>query len=226
MASHGVLQGLCATELIEEDTRPTFVLDLGTDLSHQPARLDPVYCNAAMRLSPDLLGLVHENRQPAGASKEDDSDLNFLRWALNPQPSEAAVLFNSFIWTFQTLKDRWKVITGVPLEVLSAAVPAHPVTTRADMDLLPDKDPSNGVIKRDANPLDGAESQPPLRHATWTDLLPQTPHIELFRNTDWSATPLGPLESWSSRLQHTTSLLLCDSWYVIFELYYCKYPML
>ncbi|KAJ5055634.1 Pyoverdine/dityrosine biosynthesis protein-domain-containing protein [Bipolaris maydis] len=45
----------------------------------------------------------------------------------------------------------------------------------------------------------------------WTAALPQTPHIRFFRNTDWSRTRLGPLDSWSPTLRLFASYVLTDS---------------
>ena len=38
-------------------------------------------------------------------------------------------------------------------------------------------------------------------HSDWTDTLPKTDHVNMLRNVDWSKTPLGPIESWSSTLR-------------------------
>lgn len=35
----------------------------------------------------------------------------------------------------------------------------------------------------------------------WADLLPNTPHINTFRNVDWSSTPLGALNTWPISLR-------------------------
>ncbi|EUC31350.1 hypothetical protein COCCADRAFT_6749 [Bipolaris zeicola 26-R-13] len=45
----------------------------------------------------------------------------------------------------------------------------------------------------------------------WTAALPQTPHIRFFRNTDWSRTHLGPLDTWSPTLRLFASYVLTDS---------------
>jgi hypothetical protein len=45
----------------------------------------------------------------------------------------------------------------------------------------------------------------------WTAQLPQTDHIRFFRNTNWAATSLGPLETWSPSLRLFTGFVLADS---------------
>ena len=54
----------------------------------------------------------------------------------------------------------------------------------------------------------------------WTEDLPKTDHVRFFRNTDWSKTSLGPLNTWSPTLRLFTGFVLADSraaclwWYV------------
>ncbi|KAH6530217.1 hypothetical protein HBI81_097810 [Parastagonospora nodorum] len=45
----------------------------------------------------------------------------------------------------------------------------------------------------------------------WTEDLPKTEHVRFFRNTDWAATCLGPLKSWSPTLRVFTGFVLADS---------------
>lgn len=54
----------------------------------------------------------------------------------------------------------------------------------------------------------------------WTEDLPKTDHVRFFRDTDWSKTSLGPLNTWSPTLRLFTGFVLADSraaclwWYV------------
>jgi hypothetical protein len=54
----------------------------------------------------------------------------------------------------------------------------------------------------------------------WTEDLPKTDHVCFFRETDWSKSSLGPLNTWSSTLRLFTGFVLADSraaclwWYV------------
>jgi PAS domain-containing protein len=45
----------------------------------------------------------------------------------------------------------------------------------------------------------------------WTASLPQTDHIRFFRNTNWAATSLGPLETWNHSLRLFAGFVLADS---------------
>src|ERR1700712_2228985 len=45
----------------------------------------------------------------------------------------------------------------------------------------------------------------------WTEVLPDTEHITLFKSIDWSSTRLGPLQSWSHTLRQSTYQVLADT---------------
>ncbi len=55
----------------------------------------------------------------------------------------------------------------------------------------------------------------------WTEDLPKTDHVRFFRETDWSKSKLGPLNTWSPTLRLFTGFVLADSraaclwWYVM-----------
>ncbi|KAF4633536.1 hypothetical protein G7Y89_g4572 [Cudoniella acicularis] len=59
------------------------------------------------------------------------------------------------------------------------------------------------------NNLDNTPS--PLSQPRWVSNLPTTSHIEFFKATDWSSTPLGPLESWGTALRLYTQTVLTNS---------------
>ena len=47
--------------------------------------------------------------------------------------------------------------------------------------------------------------------SSWTDVLPKTEHVDLFRRTDYSRTTLGPVAEWGPALRFYTSMLFADS---------------
>ncbi|KAJ9614402.1 hypothetical protein H2200_002538 [Cladophialophora chaetospira] len=46
---------------------------------------------------------------------------------------------------------------------------------------------------------------------TWTSHLPNSRHVELFKNTDWAATDLGPLDRWGPDLRFAANMVFADS---------------
>lgn len=60
--------------------------------------------------------------------------------------------------------------------------------------------------------LSSAISTPPIsKLSDWTRGLPDSKHTQFFRDTDWGATLLGPLESWGFALQMHTFTTFSDS---------------
>ncbi len=45
----------------------------------------------------------------------------------------------------------------------------------------------------------------------WTDALPSTDHVNLFRSTDWATSILGPPIQWSPELRFATNMIFADS---------------
>ena len=46
------------------------------------------------------------------------------------------------------------------------------------------------------------------RQESWVDYLPDTPHINFFKRTKWSTTPLGNFDAWPRSLRFYTHLLM------------------
>ena len=51
----------------------------------------------------------------------------------------------------------------------------------------------------------------PLDSDNWTDSLPATDHVRLFKSTNWAASALGPLKDWNIALRIHTHTMLADS---------------
>jgi len=51
----------------------------------------------------------------------------------------------------------------------------------------------------------------PLSSNDWSANLPATAHVQFFRATDWSATPLGPINQWSLALRIHVFTVFADS---------------
>ncbi|KAF2759413.1 hypothetical protein EJ05DRAFT_451688 [Pseudovirgaria hyperparasitica] len=67
------------------------------------------------------------------------------------------------------------------------------------------------MLPAESNSLSIATSaQDAIKH-DWTEDLPQTDHLNLFRDTDWSRNGLGPPASWDATLQLFTKFVFADS---------------
>ena len=71
--------------------------------------------------------------------------------------------------------------------------------------------PDDGGIDAPLTTTTAATTTAIDKQCDWTAALPQTDYIRFFRNTDWSRTRLGPLNSWSPTLRLFATYVLVDS---------------
>lgn len=188
-------------ELLEHDQRPTFILDLEAipaSNTHQEA----VYENPSFRylhLLDITLGKadVPLDVHDLGAYSE------FEQWAIGshneadlPAAQLSTFTYDGFHWTHTTLRKRWRIINGVKVDI------------------------GLGQVK------DSCRNKQELSEkntSAWTDVLPSTPHVRFFKETDWASTALGPLETWSNTHRQMTQMLMADSraacmfWYMALQ---------
>jgi hypothetical protein len=121
-------------ELLEQDTRPTFIVDIGDLANYAPeSSLQLLFANTALRLSVATWDLV------AGSSSEHTSDESavqatnrFRVWLLSPvhevgtpDVNPSPVEHGGVIWSCYTLRKRLRVISGaVPASAAASITPA------------------------------------------------------------------------------------------------------
>ncbi|KAK0712313.1 hypothetical protein B0T21DRAFT_376400 [Apiosordaria backusii] len=122
-------------EVLDADSRPTFVLDLDPDdpLPITPTNttgsptgrakvLLPVFCNAALRLYERLYdGLIGIDAQglPPEEEPQDASFEEFKQWATGVTTHDdskdvfpLSFLYGDLLWTGSTVRKRWRLISG------------------------------------------------------------------------------------------------------------------
>jgi hypothetical protein len=127
-ASPQSLQEIGITELLEQDTRPTFVLDLKAPETSLQGRMTVVFCNTSLRFFDDLrkvvsaetffpppLSLTSSNQQESIIAAE----LEFKEWATSSSGFNSSTdgylprfTFHGMFWTCTTLRDRWRVVSA------------------------------------------------------------------------------------------------------------------
>lgn len=71
--------------------------------------------------------------------------------------------------------------------------------------------PSDFLTADDPTPLQVTSADKKATTALdWTAQLPATDHVAFFRSTNWAATPLGALQTWSASLRRAIYMLLAD----------------
>jgi hypothetical protein len=114
------LDGVGIRELLDQDSRPTFVIDLDPDLSIalNTGALAPVFCNAALRTYERLQDVVRGSGEDEPDSSTD-AYKKFRSWATSrTQFDESGDVFPSthvffgMLWTGSTVRKRWRLMSG------------------------------------------------------------------------------------------------------------------
>lgn len=115
-------------EFLDEDTRPTFVIDLEAPQDDQKAVLTLVFCNKSLRFFDELRAVITAETffpsayGPSATPAQDaltQAELDFKEWCFTlPSargPNEGYLqrhLYRELVWTCCTLRQRWKVISA------------------------------------------------------------------------------------------------------------------
>jgi len=117
-------------ELLEHDTRPTFIVDIGHLANYNPesSSLQILFANSALRSSPATWELV------AGPPEleVEDATIHFRNWLLStgiqgdtPDVNPSPVEHGGVIWSCYTLRKRLRVVSGaVPTHAAASITPA------------------------------------------------------------------------------------------------------
>jgi hypothetical protein len=122
-------------ELLEQDTRPTFIVDMGDLANYSPesSRLQILFANAALRSTDATWALV------AGKAPQDQPDEatalasnHFRNWLLStslqgdsPESNPSPIEHGGVIWSCYTLRKRLRVVSGaVPTHATASITPA------------------------------------------------------------------------------------------------------
>ena len=199
-------------ELLECDSRPTFILDLEEAQHASDEVLHTVFSNASLKRLPRILYPAHVKGDVLLGDDELEQYLDFKEWATrSPTYRQTAEGFTNpysyqdILWTCSTLRKRWRIISGStigPKDTSAGIVTGHTSGSQKDR---------QGVGNALRNTQEEKGKLQAGLHPAWVDELPSSEHTKLFKNTNWAATALGCLENWSSCLRQMTRLLMSDS---------------
>lgn len=143
------LQEIGIVELLEHDSRPTFIIDLQSPDTEVKGRMHVVFCNKSLRFFDDLRNVVcaeafYPAQSPASnASNESSSDhghladeLSFKIWATSRiEDSNDGYLprhtFRNMFWSCATLRNRWRVVSASQVPNQRRESHGTPRTSRA-----------------------------------------------------------------------------------------------
>ncbi|KAH7120745.1 aerobic respiration control sensor protein arcB [Dendryphion nanum] len=148
-AAFNELDALSLKEIWDQDSRPTFVLDLDPDFVEPHGGKDairPIFFNVALhdRLLDRITGLEFDDSEEAGPPDSAATYDQFRAWAtgfsrLNDSREvfPLTILYQNLLWTGSTIRRRWRIISGnhcyqashLPRGDLSAS-PGKPSSTK------------------------------------------------------------------------------------------------
>lgn len=192
-------------ELLEQDTRPTFIVDIGDSANYVPESptLQILFANSALRSSSSTWALV------VGAPPELESDEavalatnQFRNWLLstvlqgaNPDVNPSPVEHGGVIWSCYTLRKRLRVVSGaVPTHATASITPASgphefsiPSTSSAGLI-------SGNSILVSSSSIPQSEPQDYFgsTRATAAEKEPLPPHTAVRKNSDDTARDSSP----------------------------------
>jgi PAS domain-containing protein len=161
-------------ELLEQDSRPTFIVDLRSPDTEAKGRMNVVFCNKSLRFFDDLRSVVCAEtffpaRSPSSnASTESNSELtgaaaelNFKIWATSHvDDSNDGYLprhtFRNMFWTCSTLRSRWRVVSASQVPNQKQQSHGTPRSSRSTPGSTRSSKASFGDKSESGNPLTNA----------------------------------------------------------------------
>ncbi|KFH43477.1 Hybrid signal transduction histidine kinase K-like protein [Hapsidospora chrysogenum ATCC 11550] len=134
------LSGIDVIELLDQDVRPTFLVDLANPANISRPDLHILFYNTALRTSHLVLSLLTVDKDDSDAAAEFES---FKAWVMSPvksldspDPPPPPHKYGEITWTCSTLRKRFRVVSGIvpaELETVGSPLPMteEPATTIA-----------------------------------------------------------------------------------------------
>ena len=202
------LSAIGMIELLECDSRPTFILDLERTQDPYDAPLRIVFSNPSLHRLPRILDPAQMRKDIPADAWELGQYPQFKEWASSPLTHDrlaggytTSFEYQNLFWTSSTLRKRWRIISG---SAIGLKDPSHPAGSQKDVHGINTASWAPRVRK------ENGKLQASI-HPTWVDDLPINDHVQFFKSTAWSATALGPLDTWSGCLRQMTCFLMSDS---------------
>lgn len=143
------LQGFSVIELLEQDERPTFVIDLNDPANFSPGPLKPVFRNSSLMASAGINELISE-------SSEHSSDFSrFKVWVVSFVKDNRSMdlclqslSYGGITWTCSTLRNRYRFVSGSTAAV--SITPTSPAPL-ARTSLEPEERSRGSTVLRDTS---------------------------------------------------------------------------
>ncbi|KAK3329062.1 hypothetical protein B0H66DRAFT_12272 [Apodospora peruviana] len=138
-----VLQNIGVVELLEQDERPTFIIDLTNSDNFNPGPLQIVFANASLRAAPGILELLRSDTAELGHSSDF---ARFKAWAVsfvkNTDSMDAylpSLAYEGVTWSCSTVRKRFRFISGNASSVSITPTPFGQTREQKARVLTPDQ---------------------------------------------------------------------------------------
>ncbi|TVY44423.1 Hybrid signal transduction histidine kinase K [Lachnellula occidentalis] len=210
--------------LLEQDPRPTFVLNLDTNANDIFA---PDFVNKAFQSYPQLKDVLPFKTTLGSPLSPKLPSADFRQWIQDlahhhESPPSTPFEYCGFAWIGFKIQSRWLIISGQETYEGSASdgrslrpidgstTPQRNASTAGDPPL---RLKNIRTISEDSILSD---DPPPLPFVTpgtpdWTLTHPVgdlSPHVMLARSVDWSTTSLGDMQTWSSEFRQMANMMM------------------
>lgn len=131
-----ILQNIGVIEFLDQDERPTFIIDLANSENITPGPFRIVFANPSLRALLGMLQLLGDNAE-TGQTAEFNQ---FKSWVVDPMKNDepSADVYGGIRWSCSTLRKRFRVVSGVPASSLAATPTPHSQPSSLD--------PSQGTV--------------------------------------------------------------------------------
>lgn len=179
-------------DLLQQDPRPTFVLDGRKPVNSRNASISPAYWNPALAGIDDggLLTSIKADNVTIITGEQRPLRSEFNAWIVTREFTESCT-FRGYRWTKFVLTSQWIVVSGSVLES-----PACWRKTQSKEVTV-----TRGLPRSEVAAYDWTGKSFPTRIS---------PYVAWARSIDWSQTPMGPISHWSSQLRSVANLVMQD----------------
>jgi PAS domain S-box-containing protein len=113
------LDSLSLQEILDADSRPTFIIDLDPDCAHHAHAIRPIFCNAALKLHDRLLDSLTLEDEDIDTDADTTTYTEFRSWSTGVSRVDDSrdvfpltLLYHGLLWTGSTVRQRWRIISG------------------------------------------------------------------------------------------------------------------
>ncbi|KAF3033086.1 hypothetical protein E8E12_003379 [Didymella heteroderae] len=217
-----LLGSVGVVELLEHDTRPTFIVDIGDYANYAPdtSMLQILFANIALRSNASIWETVAGKppEQPADEASSHASN-QFRGWLLstathgdewdaNPTPVE----HGGIVWSCYTLRKRLRIVSGATPPIAKAEIPSTSASVEFTIPSASSVGHFSGRTQDTASSSNQTGEQqdyfgPP---ATRENEEPNALNTMTHNHMNWASTALGPIEFWSNDLRAMCNLIMAS----------------